>query len=69
MMSQRWIVFQLFAELLCSAKLILKTEMEHKLSKQRKKKEYEDIKYEICADVLDLKIFVREDSQPISKQT
>ena len=36
MMSQRWVVFQLFAELLWSARLILETEMEHNLSKQRK---------------------------------
>ena len=35
----------------------------------KEKKESEDIKYEICADVLDLNIFVREDSLPFSKQT
>ena len=67
MMSQRWIVFQLFAELLCSAKLILEIEMEHNLQLTKEKRE--DIRYVICADVLDLDIFVREDCLPLSKQT
>ena len=67
MMSQRWVVFQLFAELLCSAKLILEIEMEHNLQLTKEKRE--DIRYVICADVLDLDIFVREDCLPLSKQT
>ena len=54
MMSQRWVVFQLFAELLCSAKLILEIEMEHNLQLTKEKRESEDIRYVICAYVLDL---------------
>ena len=71
MMSQRWVLFQLFAELLCSAKLILEIEMEHNLQLTKEKRESEDIRYVICADVLDLDIFVREeeDCLPLSKQT